>query len=76
MKKYNRIVSVFTTAIDELEKLDFANAAKVTALLIKEGNIAMKAAAKVLELSEKQKDLNEESAAALTTITKIKDFLT
>jgi secreted Zn-dependent insulinase-like peptidase len=75
MKKYNKILNVFTTAIDELEKLDFANVAKAVALEIKEKAVAEKAAAKVLALTTKRYDLQEEAAAALTTITKIKDFL-
>jgi hypothetical protein len=75
MKKYDKIMSVFTTAIAGLEALEKTNITKACTLQAKEEEFAVKAADKINRLHTAARELYDEGAAAVKTIKKIKELL-
>ena len=75
MKKYNKIMRLFTTALSELELLQEDNLKAENIMITKKIDILAKAEAQALVLSEKVNDLAYERDAAEVTAKKIKEFL-
>ena len=75
MKKYNKIMRLFTTALSELELLQEDNLKAENIMSTKKIDILAKAEAKALVLAEKVEDLAYERGTAEVTAKKIKEFL-
>ena len=75
MKKYNKIMGVFTTTITELEKLKEKNFRKTDTMTTKKIEILAKAEEKVSKIEEKVVALSDEAIAATKAAEKIKEFL-
>ena len=75
MKKYNKIMRLFTTALSELELLQEDNLKAENIMITKKIDILAKAEAKALVLAEKVEDLAYERGTAEVTAKKIKEFL-
>ena len=75
MKKYDKIMGVFTVAISQLEALEVKNNDKANKLETKKRDVLAKASAKAEVLRDCANDLYSEGAAALKTIRKLKTLL-
>lgn len=75
MKKYEKIMGVFTTAIAELDNLIEGNNKKATVLKDKATALQDKVENKVAVIGCKVLDFDKEASAAKATIEKLKDLL-
>jgi len=75
MKKYNKIMRLFTKTLTELDNLVESNAAQASDLDLKAVAILERATVKANKVADKAKDLHNEAKAAGKASKKIKEFL-
>ena len=75
MKKYNKIMNVFTVAVGALEALEAKNTTKAAKLETKKSIVLAEAEAKASTLRDTAQELYDEGAAAIKTIKKLRDLL-
>ena len=75
MKKYEKIMGVFTTTLTALDSLIEKNSTKESVLVTKKANVLAKASAKADTITLKADALADESLAATKTAIKIREFL-
>jgi len=75
MKKYEKIMNVFTVAIAQLETLEACNITKAAKLETKKNIILAEAESKAFAIVNRAEELYKESAAAVNTLKKLNDLL-
>ena len=75
MKKYDKIMSVFSTALKELDHLVMTNLRAEAVIQAKKSKILSEAEAKAEKIQEKATDLVDETEAATKTAIKLREFL-
>ena len=75
MKKFHKIMSVFTKTINELEELEASNLSKAEVVRDKACILEEKVAVKIGKMNDKCDQLKEEASAAYNTMVKLKELI-